>query len=523
VSRFAEIARYVMFDPTDEAALGAFLPHAEPSFRAIVEVFYARIESDPVAVAVLRDPAQVERLKLTLVGWLRRLLTGPWNEEYYELRARIGRLHVDVALPQRFMLLAMSVIRTELHKLVERTYPGDPKARGATHAALNRILDLDLAIMLETYREKTLESIRRLEEVQRRLMTEELEVTEERSRALLDSAEIIAIAISSTGEITLFNRQAELTSGQSRAEMLDRADLDRLWHPNDTEDVAAVLESVRGGASSTIQELRMVSRSGDTRHIRWHVARLPTTGAADVCLVGVDLTAERALAERTRRAESLASLGTLAAGLAHEIRNPLNAAQLQLTLAERRISRGDERATDTIGVVRDELGRLATLVGDFLAYARPRPLRVHAADLTETARAVVELLRGDAEGVGVSLSLQAPEAVAAHLDEQRIHQVLINLVRNAIEAAGDSGEGGEVSVSVERRGPSAVVAVVDSGPGLPTDFDIFEPFATTKDGGTGLGLPIVKRIVDDHGGRVVAASAGGRTTFHVELPISPAV
>ena len=508
---------FVCFGSADHDALRSLAPTIEPLGRAIVERFYSRIQTDENATSVLRDDAQVERLKLTLIGWLRRMLNGPWDDEYYEMRARIGRVHVEVALPQRFMLLAMSVIRVELHKLVESAHPSDAGARLATHEALNKILDIDLAIMLETYRADSLDAARRLEEVERRLIARELEVSEERSRALLDTAEIIAIAVDARDSVVLFNRHAELTTGYSRTEILDRADLDKLWHPSDGAAVADAFASVRDDHASRIDELRMVSRAGETRLIRWHLAKLPAVGESDVCLVGVDLTSERELAERTRRAESLATLGTLAAGLAHEIRNPLNAAQLQLTVAKRRMARGDERASESLTTVDDELGRLATLVGDFLAYAGPRPVRLHPCDLAEATGVVVDLLREDVEAAGVELELRAPEAVAVDCDEHRIRQVLINLVRNGCEAAGVDGR---VEVVVERRGPAAVISVSDTGPGLPNGVDIFEPFATSTDSGTGLGLSIAKRIASDHGGEISARRVGEQTVFELAIPIA---
>ena len=519
MSRFDDIARFTGFDEDDRAALRALLPIVKPELRSIVDRFYDRIVEDPEARTVLRGEAQVSRLKLTLSGWLERLLGGPWDDEYYRLRSRIGAVHIEVALPQRYMLTAMSSVRVDLHQIVERAYLDSPGPRGAAHRALGRILDIDLAIILDSYRSDSLAAVRRLEEIERRLIARELEISEERCRAILEAAEILAVIVAADGRITMFNRQAELLSGSSRTEILTEEELRRLCHPSDRGALASAIEAVRSSPGSRIAELRLVGRDGQSRWIRWHIGQLPSIDqAVDVCLVGVDLTAERSLAERTRRAETLATLGTLAAGLAHEIRNPLNAAQLQLTLAERRISRdnGREQTLGSINIVRGELGRLATLVGDFLEFARPAPLRLQPCNLVDIAADVFELLETVASEAGVSLRLEAPEAVAVHCDEYRMHQVLLNLVRNAIEAAGT---GGDAQILVERRGPSAVLEVSDSGEGLPEDLEIFVPFATSKDRGTGLGLSIVKRIVSDHGGSISTDRAGGRTIFSIEIPV----
>jgi signal transduction histidine kinase len=226
---------------------------------------------------------------------------------------------------------------------------------------------------------------------------------------------------------------------------------------------------------------------------------------------------------RTRRAERLASLGMMAAGLAHEIRNPLNAAHLQLALLQRRLARVDgpdlDGAKAAGELISTEMQRLAALVGDFLQFARPQPLRLEAADLAVVARAVVALVEPEAAALGVDLAVDEEAGAAtarAEVDDEKLTQVLLNLLRNALEA---TGRGGRIRVSVTGDRASARLAVVDDGPGLPApDAPIFEPFYTTKQGGTGLGLAIVHRIVADHGGRVTVDSRPGRTCFTVALP-----
>lgn len=515
MSLLDDLVSYVDFNDGDQAALRAFRPHAAPHFRDIASKFYERILTDRAAREVFADQAQVDRLKLTLVGWLDRLLGGPWDLEYFRLRTRIGRVHVEVELPQRFMLVAMSTIRVELHRLALSSEAPDPEG---LLSALGKILDIDLAIMLESYREDTLRAVRRLEEIEKRLLTDELEASEERYRALLDAAEVMVLSIGAGGELQLFNRHAEAVSGYRRTEILDAVELIQLWHPEDAAAIQTAITGVAGGGPAAVEERRLLARTGEVRWVRWHIARIAGGGAT--YLVGIELTKERELLARTAAAERLATVGTLAAGLAHEIRNPLNAAQLQLTLARRRLSRshrgGIAAGLEAAALVQDELGRLADLVRDFLAYARPAPLRTRATDLREVIRHVGKLLGPDAHAAGVTIELRAPEVVSAHCDEDKIKQVLFNLVRNGIEAAGNPGR---VAIEVSRHGAMAVLDVLDTGPGVPDDLDIFQPFATSKDGGTGLGLSIVERIVIDHGGSIAASRRGDRTVVRVEIPV----
>src|SRR5919198_70955 len=152
---FDELKRYVGFSDEDEAALRALHPIAAPEFERIASVFYQRIlEHEGARKALEGGESVVGRLKITLVAWMDRLLSGPWDEAYYEARARIGRVHVRIALPQHYMFGAMNVIREQLSAMIVRGTPVEDRIRA--HAAVGKILDLELAIMLHTYREDLL-------------------------------------------------------------------------------------------------------------------------------------------------------------------------------------------------------------------------------------------------------------------------------------------------------------------------------------------------------------------------------
>ena len=154
VTFFESLKQYVGFTDDSSAALRAFHPAAKPHFTAIVDDFYAAIVAHPGASASITEgEAQVARLKKTLIAWMELLLLGPHDEAYYERRARIGRMHVRIALPQAYMFTAVNRIRSQLVDLVDSEREMDGPGRSRITAALNQILDLELAIMLETYRE----------------------------------------------------------------------------------------------------------------------------------------------------------------------------------------------------------------------------------------------------------------------------------------------------------------------------------------------------------------------------------
>jgi signal transduction histidine kinase len=240
---------------------------------------------------------------------------------------------------------------------------------------------------------------------------------------------------------------------------------------------------------------------------------------------------KRDLSRRAQMAEKLAAVGTMTAGLSHEIRNPLNAAALQLSVLERRIQRLDGGAQppllEPLTLVRDEIRRLDHILEDFLQFARPREFVARPVDVVAVVTKVLDLLGGPAERKGVRLERDLAPVPAVAGDEERLRQVLVNLGLNALDAVPP---GGRVRVSCRAEppppelpgaGPQVAVRVDDDGAGVPPEARdrIFEPFFTTKASGSGLGLSIVHAIVAQHGGRItVEESPEGGARFSLILP-----
>jgi two-component system sensor histidine kinase HydH len=379
LSILEDLQGYVGFGPSDAQALRGMHPYVQSHFPRIAEVFYERILAHPEARRVLEGgESRVGQLKRTLVQWMEGLFLGPWDNAYFERRCRIGRVHVRIGLPQHYMFGAMNVLRRELEDVLNISHRANPEAAAAGRAALGRILDIELAIMLHTYRE--------------------------------------------------------------------------------------------------------------------------------------DLEAQR-----------MAAVGTLTAGLSHEIRNPLNAAMLQLAVLERRVRRlpspEQAGALEPLVLVREEIRRLDHLLEDLLQYARPRELQRKPVEVAPLVERVAQLLTSDADARGVRIVRTIEPGLTASGDEPRLREVIMNLVLNALDA---SAPGGEVRVVATTLGPSEIELLVeDDGPGVDPDQrdQIFQPFFTTKAQGTGLGLAIVHSIVTQHRGSLrLESSATGGAAFRIQLP-----
>ncbi|MFZ5469112.1 MAG: sensor histidine kinase [Myxococcota bacterium] len=161
---FAELKRYVGFTEKDEAVLRSLHPVVSPHFQHIADVFYRRIlEHEQARTALTEGESQVGRLKVTLTRWMDELFTGPWGEAYFAKRAVIGRVHVRIGLPQHYMFGAMNVVRNELDGVLDQHYGARHGELLTARSALDKLLDLELAIMLHTYREDLLAQQARIE------------------------------------------------------------------------------------------------------------------------------------------------------------------------------------------------------------------------------------------------------------------------------------------------------------------------------------------------------------------------
>jgi len=225
-----------------------------------------------------------------------------------------------------------------------------------------------------------------------------------------------------------------------------------------------------------------------------------------------------ALEAELRRQDRLAALGKVVAGVAHEIRNPLNSMRLTLELLDRKVEKGAAEAGEVEAAIR-EIDRLDLILARLLAFGRPALGDRHVQEVAPLLRRAVSLVQEQSQTKGVEVAVALEDAgLRADLDAPQIEQVLINLLLNAIEA---SPPGGRVRLEVRGADRRLRITVADQGPGIPPEEQshVFDAYYTTKPEGAGLGLAVSREIVANHGGELSLLPGGPGATFLVDLPV----
>lgn len=334
---------------------------------------------------------------------------------------------------------------------------------------------------------------------------------------IVDNVSSGLLTVNRAGEITSFNAEAQRITGCA-AEQVMGEPLASLF-----PTLAELFPTLPTEHEGTRLQVRFRSRDGRDAHLGMSISALRDAAGMEVgaILVFQDLTQIIEMEERLRRSERLSAVGQLAAGMAHEIRNPLASLSgaIELLLAD--LPDEGQSADRLKQIVQRETERLKRLVSDFLSYARPGEGRVERVPLRDLLAGIRELLLAG-EHSAVDVELDVPPGLSTKGDPDQLSQVFWNLVLNAVQASPPDSpvvvHGGAHAGEAEG---SVFVEVTDRGSGIAPEHieRVFEPFFTTRPKGTGLGLATVHRVVEAHGGELsVRSELGKGTTVRVSLP-----
>jgi signal transduction histidine kinase len=318
------------------------------------------------------------------------------------------------------------------------------------------------------------------------------------------------LLVNSEGEFSFANKAAE--------KLLDARVIDLVGRKADSLSGPWV-DAIRSRTRKRVQEpLALLGEGPCQKWISWEVAPLWSDDQiAGWVLVVDDRTDHYRWQEAVRQAERMSITASMVGALAHELRNPLASAKGLLQLMGRK--REPERMRGYCDLVLRELDRVTALLNEFLLLGKPAEMVSEPVDLAEHLQGLLPLLEGMAANHSVNIVVKLPRVRPILADTGQLTQVLLNLVRNAIEAVPEEGL---VSISLEEAGREVCLTVRDNGPGFSGDAlrNLFRPFFTTKERGTGLGLPVVQAIVLNHGGRLSVHNATeGGAEFQVYLPL----
>ncbi len=359
------------------------------------------------------------------------------------------------------------------------------------------------------------------EEVKKR--TQDLKSSEERYLNLIESSVDAIVVTDLHGKVTFFSKGAENISGYAAGHMLGCRIYE--YYAGGREAAGKIMQGIRAQGRIQNYELEFKSRDKGILKLNLSASFLKDRDGRYTGVLGVgrDVTGMRALEKQLMQAERLATIGRMSSQVAHEIRNPLSSISLNAELLEDEIMERStlqaEEIETILKAIHAEIKRLFEITEDYLQFARlPKP-DFDAADINDIFKSLMDFYKEELNSKRLKLKKNLyPDKLIALVDENQLRRALLNLLRNATEA---SRPGGEIVAETLSKDGNIEIVIGDTGRGVPEDKldKIFEPFYSTKEMGTGLGLPLTQQIVSEHNGTIRCESEAGKgTRFIISLP-----
>ena len=377
---------------------------------------------------------------------------------------------------------------------------------------------------METMRkfiERALAKLSKLDTDQIHALMSDLAFEHERLNGVLDSLSDGIMVADVENNLIMFNKAAERLVPFAGSEGYERP----IWESITDNEISRFVEQTLESQESIRDREFALDRSGMTRLLAFSLTPLVRNGQIQGTIIHVEDVSERRGREaRLRRADSLASLTTLAAGVAHEIKNPLGSIGIHMQLIQKAFSRIDAEEIDQlegyVDVVNEEVERLNRIVVDFLFAVRPMDTKLEDRDLNGIVHDLLEFVRFELDEADIEIHEELGEDLPTlELDEKYLKQALLNIVKNAISAMPD---GGVLTASSRQQGDVVVLTITDTGLGMSDEIlsKIFEPYFTTKDFGSGIGLTMVYKVAKEHMGDVSVVSQEGKgSSFSISFPV----
>lgn len=514
-TRYLDLQRYVGWSDRDAANVHNVAEDLRAGLPGLIDDFYAELQQHPAAMRVITGgPAQIERLKESLRNWLSDSLRAEFDQDYVVRRWNIGLRHAEIGLHPAYTSAALARLRNGVIRLVINSASGPPELLSDTIQSLNRLLDLDLAIIQDAYE---------AEHVRKEKFAEH-QRSEVKFQMLVEAAACLVVIVDEQHQIVYCSPYGRELTGRAIEEMVGRNFLETLVAPAAQEDIRNEIVATFAGRPTRGREYPILRRDGSQRWLVWNAQRLESFDDAPAVLaVGHDFTERREAHERMLRAERLAGIGQMITGLAHESRNALQRIQSCSEMLELEVENNEEalRLVHRLQTAQDDIRRLLDEVRSFAA---PVQLERSACDLSHIWREAWQLVENARRDRDAALEEHTADAdLTLCADRFRLVQLFRNLLENSLAACA-----GPVRIGIRCRdvahesAPALEISVRDNGPGLTPAArqSVFEPFFTTKTKGTGLGMAIARQIVEAHGGQIDLGAASPGAEFIITLPRS---
>ncbi len=521
--RYQQLQRYIGWTERDRKLICAVSAVLRPRIDCLIDDFHsAAIEYSDAGRFFSGGEQQFARLRKTLVDWLWQLLDGNYDRRFVQRRLEVGRTHVAVGLDQALFNVALSRMRNKMIDTLREHWDGTADELVDTIESLNKLLDLDLAIIQDAYRG---EDVRIQRVTERTRMKHALHQEREFSEGLLEQAQAIVLVLDVKGRIVRYNPYLEELSGIRLGDVKGQDWFDTFLPSQDRQRLREVFQDViaRCDTSGSVCSIR--TRSGSEHQISWSNKVLKDVQGRTVAMLalGQDISELNEAQQRALQAERLAAIGQMSTGLAHEGRNALQRIQACAEMLEIEVE-GNENAVDLVRRIKLAQDHMHRLFDEVRGYAAPIQLDRQPCHLVKIWREAWEMLlplraNREAELIeNVSCSELAYEG-----DRFRLVRLFRILFENSLAACSDPVR---ICIVCERTSlgewEAIQISVLDNGPGLNSEQreHIFDPFFTTKTRGTGLGMAIAQRIVETHGGKVrVGGEVGPGAEIVITLPL----